>query len=71
MKTLNTKQVMARLKLNQANFALLIGIKQPSVSYRIKHDLPVTAEEAIKIESSNGLSKHITRPDIFGKKDAA
>ena len=70
MKILNTKEVMSELKLTQHEFAALIGIKQPSVSYRVNHNVAITAKEALLIEASHQLSKHVTRPDIFGDKAA-
>jgi len=67
MKIPNTKEVIEMLTLNQSEFGRLIGIKQPSVSYRVKNNIPLTWEESLSLEDSHNISRHITRPDVFGQ----
>jgi len=70
MKIMNTEDVVSKLSGGQCEFARICDMKQPSVSYRVKHGLPVSGEEAVLIEESAGISRHVIRPDIFGEQAA-
>lgn len=51
--------------MNQTEFAALIGVTQPLVSYWLKRK-QVGAEYALLVEAKTGVSRHALRPDIFG-----
>lgn len=53
----------------QAEFADLVGVTQPLVSYWLKRQ-QVGAQYAIKVEEKTGVSRHDLRPDIFGPPQA-
>ncbi len=73
MNRMNTKEVVAHIDGGQAALAKIIGIKQPSVSYRVKREIPLSVEEAILIEASKhtNLTRHQICPDIFGPEPTA
>ncbi|MDE8654303.1 transcriptional regulator, partial [Novosphingobium album (ex Liu et al. 2023)] len=49
-----------------AAFARRFGMKQQTVSYRLKNDIPLqSAEEVLSVEFATGISRHELRPDIY------
>lgn len=53
----------------QAEFAELIGVTQPLVSYWLKRE-QVGAQYVLAVEERTGVSRHELRPDIFGPAPA-
>lgn len=66
---MNTKQAVQKaieLSGGQAQLAIKLGIKQPSVSYWVKTG-QVSAEYAEQVEKITGISRHELRPQkTFG-----
>jgi DNA-binding transcriptional regulator YdaS (Cro superfamily) len=55
----------AKGERTQAEFADLIGVTQPLVSYWLKRQ-QVGAQYVLAVEAKTGVSRHELRPDIFG-----
>lgn len=49
----------------QAEFAELVGVTQPLVSYWLNRG-QVGAQYVLTVEEKTGVSRHDLRPDIFG-----
>lgn len=59
----------AKGELTQTEFADLIGVTQPLVSYWLKRG-QVGAQYVLTVEQKTGVSRHDLRPDIFGEAEA-
>lgn len=49
----------------QMEFARICGVKQPTVSYWLKHRRPLAAQCVLRVEAATGISRHLLRPDIY------
>lgn len=69
---MNTSAIeRAKGERTQAEFADLIGVTQPLVSYWLSRG-QVGAQYVLTVEEKTGVSRHDLRPDIFGPaQDAA
>lgn len=55
----------------QAPFERLTGLKQQTVSYRLRNDIPLkSAEEVLNVEAATGVSRHDLRPDIYPRNES-
>jgi DNA-binding transcriptional regulator YdaS (Cro superfamily) len=51
--------------------ASLLGISNPSVVINWRERNRIPADRAIAVEELTGISRHVLRPDIFGKAGVA
>ncbi|KFL31423.1 hypothetical protein JP75_07645 [Devosia riboflavina] len=51
---------------SQRALAAILKVSQQVVSYRVQSGKGLSAEDALKVEASTGMSRHELRPDIFG-----
>lgn len=51
---------------SQSAYARLVGVGQSTVYERLAKNVPISAEEAILVERGLGISRHLSRPDLFG-----
>lgn len=49
----------------QERFARICGVKQPTVSYWLKHRMPLPGHYVLKVEAATGISRHLLRPDFY------
>lgn len=56
---------------SQAALAAVIGKPQQTVSYWLKHGKPLPAEYVFKVEKALGIPRHVSRPDLFARPEAA
>lgn len=56
---------------NQSKFAAAIGTSQQNISNWIKKRSMLPAEYVLKAEEVTGISRHVWRPDIYPKMEAA
>jgi DNA-binding transcriptional regulator YdaS (Cro superfamily) len=56
---------------NQSRMAEAIGMSQQLISYRVRRGLPLPAEYVLPAERETGISRHVLRPDLYPKEDAA
>lgn len=51
---------------SQAAFERLTGIRQQTVSNRLRNDIPLQgASEVLAVEAATGVSRHELRPDLY------
>lgn len=60
-----------RAAKSQSAFGRAIGRSQPYVHGLLRDGKALPAEEAIRAESIDGVSRYALRPDIFGDAPAA
>ncbi|WP_452665681.1 YdaS family helix-turn-helix protein [Sphingomonas zeae] len=54
-----------RLAGSQTALAVIVGKRQPAISKRLRGNCRAEPSEAIAIERSTGVSRHLLCPDIF------
>jgi len=64
MGSMKIKQIVDALEGGQTKLAEILNITQPSISYRVKHDLPVSVEEALLIAEHSKLSFSDLKPEL-------
>ena len=58
------KQALAKAG-TQERFARICGVKPPTVSYWLKHRMPLPGHYVLKVEAATGISRHLLRPDFY------
>lgn len=58
------------LKGGQAAMARLLGVKPQAVNQWARGRRPIPARHVLAIEAATGVSRHVLRPDVFGRADA-
>lgn len=62
---------LAAFNGNQSRMAEAIGMSQQVISYRLRKGLPLPAEYVLAAERETGISRHVLRPDLYPREDAA
>ena len=50
----------------QAQLAEICGCSKQAIHQAVVHERGLSAKQAVKVEEKLGISRHVTRPDIFG-----